>query len=277
LTTIRPQKHTSDKADDQTERRDEIIADLFYPSIEAALCEIEKRRKNPSLVKKVEKYLQNDIPKHFMGSKPVFYLSRHLATPSYEVAHVIETTKNYDYDLVIGEDIKAKFVANNELKISLGKLPIVKGLSKNGSEILENVTIIDFATSQGKPMKEINTTYGKTLSEFHRELFKSIYSESPEIFDESDWVDRHARNDIAEQYKKMLALLCIHGVMLESYVPDELTFVTEVVRPAFKAIEEEIGVRPLIIEHITPAQEVTKNWNSYPPNVYEAIKKLTSR
>jgi hypothetical protein len=273
LTAIPPQKNISDKDDDQTERTDGIITDLFCPSIEAALCEIEKRRRNPCLVRKVEKYLQNDIPEHFLGSSPVLYLSRHLATPSYEVAHVIEITKNYNYDLVIGEDIKSKFVANNELKISLGKLPIVKGLSRNGNEIFENVTIIDFATSQGKPMNEINTTSGKTLREFHRELFKSIYPESPEIFDESDWIDRHARNDIAEQYKKMLALLCVHGVMLESYVSDELTFVTEVVSPAFKAIEKEIGVRPLIIEHITPEQEVTKNWNSYPSYVYEAIKK----
>ena len=259
-----------------TNKTDRLITELFCPSIEDAVNEIECRRNNPALVKKVEEYLQGNIPEHFSRSEPIFYLSRHLATPNYEVAHVIEMTESYKYDLIVGEDHKGIFVANNELKISLGKLPIFQGVSKSGEEIIENVTVIDFATSQGKPMDEIVTKFGEGLPEFHKQIFESVYPKVPEIMDESDWIDRNQRSNILEHYKKMLALQCVHGVMLESYVPNELQFVKEVVSPAFKAIESEIGVRPLIVEHISPELEITRNWNSYPPSVYGYIKKLTS-
>jgi len=254
----------------------QVISELLSPSINEALVEIENRRKNNKLIKKVEEYLQNDIPKHFIKSKPILYLSRHLATPNYEVLHVLEITKGYNYELVIGEDTKAIFVSNNELKFSLAKLPIVTGLSKTGNDIIENRTIIDFTTSQGKPMDQISTSSGKSLPNFHQELFKSIYPKSPEVVDESEWIDRNNRHNILEQYKRMMALLCVHGVMLESYVPKELEFVTEIINPAFKAIQQDIGVSPLIVEHIPPTLETTRNWNSYPPNVSPFIDKHLS-
>jgi len=256
-----------------TYKTDKLITELFCLSVETAVNEIERRRNDPDLIKRVEDYLQNDIPEHFSRSKPIFYFSRHLATPNYEVAHVIEMTKLYKYNLVVGEDHKGIFVSNNELKISLGKLPVVKGVSKTNDEIIENMTIIDFATSQGKAMDEISTKFGQSLPDFHHDLFKFVYPENPELVDESAWIDRNDRNNIVEQYKKILALLCVHGVMLESYVPEELKFVTEVVSPAFKTVERAIGVRPLIVEHISPELEVTRNWNSYPNNVYSFVKK----
>jgi hypothetical protein len=262
--------------DDYTYNTDKIISGLFCPSIDEAVAEIENRRKNPDLAKKVADYLQNDIPEHFSRSKPIFYFSRHLATPNFETEQVIEITKLHNLALVIGEDIKGIFVANNELKISLAKLPVVSGFSRRGDEIIENVTIVDFSTNQGKPMDEILTKSGETLSNFHHNLFKSVYPNLPEIVDESQWIDRNNRNDIREQYKKMLALLCVHGIMFESYVPNESKFVSEVVKPAFDAIEKEIGVRPLIVEHISSDLELTRNWNSYPNNVYDFVQERTN-
>jgi len=262
--------------DDYTYNTDKIISGLFCPSIDEAVAEIENRRKNPDLAKKVADYLQNDIPEHFSRSRPIFYFSRHLATPNFETEQVIEITKLHNLALVIGEDIKGIFVANNELKISLAKLPVVSGFSRRGDEIIENVTIVDFSTNQGKPMDEILTKSGETLSNFHHNLFKSVYPDLPEIIDESQWIDRNNRNDIQEQYKKMLALLCVHGIMFESYVPNESKFVSEVVKPAFDAIEKEIGVRPLIVEHISSDLEQTRNWNSYPNNVYDFVQERTN-
>lgn len=262
--------------DDYTYKTDKIISELFCPSIDEAVAEIENRRKNPDLAKKVAGYLQNDLPEHFSRSKPIFYLSRHLATPNFEIEQVIEITKPHDLTLVIGEDIKGIFVANNELKISLAKLPVVSGLSRSGDEIIQNVTIVDFSTNQGKPMNEILTKSGETLPEFHHNLFKSVYPNLPEIVDESQWIDRNNRNNIREQYKKMLALLCVHGIMFESYMPNESKFVLEVVKPAFDAIEKEIGVRPLIVEHISPDLELTRNWNSYSQVVRDFVQERTN-
>lgn len=81
---------------------------IFTP-IDEAVAEIQRRRRDLPLVKKVQEYLSGDIPEHFTYSKPIFYLSRHIATPNYETLRFIELTQNYDLPRVIGIDPKDKF------------------------------------------------------------------------------------------------------------------------------------------------------------------------
>ncbi len=251
-----------------------VIQSLFTP-IDDAIIEIETRLQDAALHERVMQYLNNDIPEHFSHPEPIFYLSRHIATPSFEVLHVMEQTHEKPYKLVIGQDTKGIFVAKNELKLALGKLPIVKGVSSNKDEIIENFTIVDFASQQGKRFCDIETAFGEKLVDFHHSIFKEVFPEIPEIYDESDWIDRNHRDDISEQYKKMLALLCVHGIMFESYTPAEWNFVQKIVTPAFAEIEKELHVRPLIIEHIPQDLEYTKNWNAYPSALYQIVKQKT--
>jgi len=150
---------------------------------------------------------------------------------------------------------------------------VVKGLSHNADEIIEYFTIINFAAGQNKPLKDIVTKTGENLVDFHRNLFAETKFTDVQVVDETEWVDKHSRDNIHKQYKHMLALLCVHGIMLESYTPDEYQFVQEVVYPAFTEIEKEIGIRPLIVEHIPPELEVTRNWESYPSVFYKFLKK----
>ncbi len=244
----------------------------FFTPLEEAIFEVKRRRQDPELVKRVREYLGGDIPTHFDRSEPILYLSRHIATPNYEALRFVEIGKPYGLPMVIGQDRKGKFVSHNELKRSLGKLPVTKGVSRRQDEIVENFTVLDFTEAQGKPFHELKTKHGKDLTEFHNSFFKHIYSEEIEIADETDWIDRNHRDDIASQYKKMLALTVLHAVMFESFPDHEEHLVSSAVGPAFEEVTRVLGVRPLIVEHISPELELTRDWNGYPSVLYQFIK-----
>jgi hypothetical protein len=244
----------------------------FFTPLEEAISEAKQRRNNPELVKKIHDYLNGDIPKHFDREEPVLYLSRHIATPNYEALRFVEIGKPHALPLVIGQDKKGKFVSHNELKRALGKLPVIKGISRRQDEIVENFTILDFAQSQGKPFNELTTKHGKDLVEFHNSFFQHIYPGVVEIADESDWIDRNHRDNIAEQYKKILALMVLHGIMFESYLDHEYSLVESAIGPAFDEIITTFGLKPLIVEHIDEELELTKDWNAYPSVLYQFIK-----
>lgn len=241
--------------------------------LDEAVVEIRERRKNKVLFQKVNDYLNGDIPKHFDREEPIFYLSRHIATPNYESLRFVELVKPYGLPLVIGQDSKGKFVSNNELKRPLGKMPVTKGVSRRLDEIIENFTVVDFAEAQGKPFSEIRTKGGTGLVEFHNNLFTKVYPTEVELAEESDWIDRNHRDNILEQYKRLLALMCVNGIMLESYLDNEKNFVETILIPAMKEVEEVIGCKPLIVEHISPELEVTRDWNGYPSVLYQYIKR----
>jgi hypothetical protein len=251
------------------------LKEIFTP-LKEAVIEIKRRQSDKNLFKKVEDYLNGDVPFHFAQSEPIFYLSRHIATPNYEALRFIELTKPFGLPVVIGQDTKGLFVPHNELKRSLGKLPVTKGVSRNLDEIVEHFTIFDFSEHQGKPFSEISTKFAVKLIEYHNELFRKIYPEEMNIVDEAEWIDRNHRDNLVEQYKKLLSLLIVHGVMLESYPPNEVDFVSNVLKPAFKEVSELFGVNPLIVEHIDSKLEETRNWNGYPSVLYQFIKDDTS-
>ncbi len=244
----------------------------FITPIEEAIRIINERRKDPLLVSKVESYLNNDIPLHFKYEKPTLYLSRHLATPNYEAIHFMNLCKPLNLPTVIGQDTKGKFVSNNTLKLPLGKLSVVKGYARNSDEIVENFTVIDFAIAQGKPFSEIKTKFGDNLVNFHTELFDKSFPVHVKICDESDWVDRNSRENLKEQYKRMLSLLVVHGIMFESYVPEEQDFVDEILLPAFNEIVSIFGCKPLITQLVPFEREYERNWNGYPHAVYPFVK-----
>lgn len=251
----------------------ERLLRTIYTPLDKAVNEIKSRREDPVLIQKVREYLEDDIPAHFLQSMPIFYLSRFLATPNYETFHVRELVQSYNLPLVIGQDTKSKFVPSNELKWALGKLPVVRGLSHNQDEIIEYFTILNFPKNQGKQLCKIETNLNQSLVSFHKNLFSEANLAGVTIADETQWVERNHRDGIYKQYKKMMALQCIHGIMLESYPPSEYDFLREIVYPAFKEVEQKLGVKPLIVEHITQEQELERNWNSYPSVFYQYIKR----
>ncbi len=251
----------------------ERLSQLIFTPMDEAVAEIQRRRTDPVLIEKVNTYLNGDVPDYFNQQSPVFYLQRFVATPNFELLHVAETTKEYNLPLLVGQDFKSKFSANNELKLPLGKLPVIKGLSHNADEIVEYFTVIDFNASNGRPLEKVTTKFGTSLIDFHHSLLKELSLPNVSVVDETAWIDRNYRNDIFEQYKRVWALLCVHGIMLESYTASDYPFFMHVVYPTFKQIEEELGITPLVVEHISPKIEHSRNWNSYPSYFYQQIKR----
>lgn len=245
--------------------------------LDEAVVELRRRREDPVLMKKVEKYLSGDIPEHFLEG-PTLYLARHVATPNFETLRFLHLVEPIDMQVVLSQDLQDRFVPKNQLKKALGKLPISTGISiKNGAynESFEYISIVDFNTTSGKSFHEIQTVWGQNLSDFHAELFGELTSHPVRIVDESAWIDRQHRGDLLAHYKKFLALFIVHGILFEDYAvedKEEAKFIASVLRPAYKAIEREFGCRPLIAQLTPTSIESPAFWISYPRKVLDIVR-----
>jgi hypothetical protein len=243
----------------------------IYTPLDEAVKEIEKRRKDPVLKKAVESYINGPIPEYFQQSTPVFTMSRYLATPNLEMLYAVDRTENYNYPLIVTEDHKSKFISHSELKRALTKLPVIKGWSRHKDEIIEYFTIVDYKKYHGKKLNEVETKCNESLTSFHRSLMHHMRLDRVTVVNETQWIDTHHRENVKKQYTQLLALLCIHGIMLEAYPPAERTFALDIVYPALREVEKALGVKPLIVEHITDEEDFERDWNAYPAELYDLI------
>lgn len=242
-----------------------------------ALAELERRRKDPVLRKKIEEYLRGDIPEYF-GDLPTLYLARHIATPNFETLRFLHLVEPLGLATVIGQDLQDKFVSKNQLKKALGKLSVSTGITKHGLEFkehFENVRVVDFTKANGKLFSDITTTWGEPLAQFHNELFKELTNINVTIVDDSAWIDRHHRGHLVSHYRKFLTLFILHGVLFEDYSLDdkeERKFIQKVLEPAFKSVEKKFGCRPLIAQLTPTTVESPEYWISYPRKVLSLVR-----
>ncbi len=246
----------------------------FFTNPNDAVAEIQRRRNDTDLRQRVADFLNGDIPEHFSGDTPILYLARHVVTPSHETLKFIEKAQPLGLPIVLGQDVKDKFVSNNSMKRTLGKMPVVKGISRNTDEIIEHFTVIDFDDAQGKPFCEIMTKNNGSLVELHTSLLREIYPTGITIVDESEWIDRNGRGNILEHYKRFLTLFLAHGIMYETYILEDHYFVKQVLEPAVAFVEETFGYKPLICELIPNRDIGERNWDAYPSVLYARIKNM---
>lgn len=259
-------------------RYNRTVHNLQTP-LDKAVQEINKRRSDQNLVNAVREYLNNDIPPHFDQNLPVFYLSRHIATPNEETMRFMQLCRSFDpsIPIVIGQDTEDIFVGNNILKHNLGKLKIQKGYNKNHQPIYEHQTIINFSDAQGIKLKNIETVCNISLIDFHAEMLNRLRPTEVEIADESEWVSRNHRGDLLEHYKKFLALLIVHGIMFEFYEEEDRQFVFNILIPAYKFVQKKFGCKPLITFLVDPTEELEKDWNAYPSSVQPYVENCLSQ
>lgn len=236
-----------------------------------AVIEMSNRRGDSKLNARVEEYLRNDIPEHFKTNEVFFYLSRHLATPNFETLKANEIANEHRVPLFVGEDHTDKFVAHNQLKKALGKMSFETALDKKGNKIIVNKTIIDFNTYNGKTIDSIDTISGQSLTAVHHALLKT-YEIQP--YDESKWVQKHKKLEMCEYYERFLALMIVHGIMLEFYAVEDVEFIDNVMRPAFQSITKRFGCKPLICTILSPEEEFSRDWLAYPNDVLIELNKI---
>lgn len=253
------------------------ISDLVMTPF-VAVEELQRRRKDPTLQKKVEEYLRGDIPEYFKGG-PILYLARHAVTPNFETLRFMYLTRELGMKTIVTQDSRGLFVSQNQVKRALGKLPICRRVTQKGDRLNEqyqNVTIIDFNKADGKPFSDVETLWGEKLIDFHIRLFSELNLRKVEAPDDAGWVDRHHRGDLLEHYKQLLSLFVAHGIFFENYNADdehEVHFVKHVLRPACRFIEQRFGYRPIITQVFPTSFESYRFWTSYPEKVLDIVQK----
>jgi len=260
-------------------REDEVsdVSDLVFAPLEA-VKELEKRRRDTTLQKKVEEYLHGDIPDYFKNG-PILYLARHIATPNFETLRFKYLMEPLEMETVVGQDTKDLFVPSNQMKKALCKLPISRGVSQRDDKLNEqfqNVSIVDINQASGKRFEEIKTHWGENLIDFHARLFTKFMGGNIRNPDDAIWIDRHHRGNLLEHYKNFLALFVVHGILFEDYVMEdkhEADFVKKILRPASRFIEKRFGYRPIIVPLVPKTFESSTFWISYPKEVLDIVSK----
>ncbi|MCX6787244.1 MAG: hypothetical protein NTY93_01825 [Candidatus Kaiserbacteria bacterium] len=256
-------------------------SDLMFTPFEA-VQELEKRRKDTKLQKKVEEYLKGDIPEYFKDG-PVLYLARHVATPNFETLRFKYLMESLGMKTVVSQDTKDLFVSQNQLKKALCKLSICRGVSQNGNKLNEqfqNISIVDFNKADGKRFDTITTLWGERLIDFHDRLFSKFMNGEVTNPDDAVWIDRHHRGNLLEHYKNLLALFVAHGIFFEDYVMEdkhEADFVSKILRPACRFIQQRFGVLPIIVPLVPKTFESNRFWISYPEKVLDIVRESMDR
>jgi len=235
---------------------DRVVEELYTPLPEALALLDERRRVSGS--RRSGGWLPAELPRAERGYA---LLSRWFATPNFETLHFLRVARNCGLHPVIEEYHGDKFVGHNPMKHALVclRFQVSEG---NG---LERLQVIDWA-QQGRPMRQLLTLGGRPLAHFHREWMHRVVPERerPSIFECSEQYERIS-GCVHAYYRTLLSLCVADGILFEDFLPDatELPFTQAVVLPAFRAIQEELGCRPLIARLCPFGTAHDSRWNSY--------------
>jgi len=244
----------------------------FYTSIEDAKKEIQKRWNDVELRKKVEEYLEQNIPEGFKN-EPRAVLFRNIITPDIESAYFMETARDLGLKPYGLEYTQDKFCTRNSDKIAFGKLAFFEKRNKKGEAVMHYEKIIDMKGDDNKRLCDIKTLNGKNLVEFHHDWLKENVQKSLELYDMSNWVANNGHS-AKEYYKKFLAFFICHGVLFENFIleGEEKDFTLDTFIPAFQLVESIFGYKPLIISAMPRDSFGDIYWWCYTDDVFKQFK-----
>lgn len=240
-----------------------------YTSLSKAIKILKERQKDTNLKKKIEKLLKNNIPEPLKEIGMNGILFRQIATPNFEARWFIELTKDNNLKTNFFEYYSDKFTPNNYYKHSLGQIKLHKDKrDKNGNNLEERITLIDFNKNNGKVLKNIKTFWLESLIDFHRNLFViNNYKVSEFVFwDASVWFKENGPSAV-DYYTNMLLLFMYHGILFENFLfnEEEGEFTRNILLPAFEKAYKLSGVKPLIVPIPPMDSEIEEDmhWHSY--------------
>lgn len=224
---------------------------VYFPTIEEAMVELERRRNDKELQSRVEEYFKDvGIPVPFQD-EPRLTLFRQIATPNIEVSRFLIIADGVDMKPLLFEYYDDKFTSNNEWKLYCGKLAFYEGIGKKGGHKISYSTIIDFNTYNGKKISEVKTLWGEGLTDFHHKLFDVNYTHHSKdyFFDASEWLHGCGGNAL-NYYKYFLALFVFHGILFENLIlsnENELEFGKSIFLPVLNDLRDRLGHKPIIV------------------------------
>ena len=235
----------------------------MYTPLATAVEELHKRRRHFAGRTPGRDWLPDDLPRHPNGYA---FSSRYVATPNFETRRFLENTNGTGLLPVIAGLSRDKFVTHNPLKRALARMGFQRGYSRHGQALVEFVNILD-DNQQGSPLGEVRTFWGQSLIAFHQELLAHALNggSHPVVFDNSPQ-DARTGGCPTAYYRDFLLRLCMaDGILFEDFLLDdmELAFTRDVVLPAFEAVTEQFGMRPLIVYMTSPKELNLPHWYWY--------------
>lgn len=243
----------------------ELNLQNFYTNPAEAGQLLLERWENEQLRRAVEKQYGEKIPKEIL-SAPHGVMWRQICSPDREFDRYLKLLHEANLKPLGLETVDDKFVSGNFTKLGLTNLPFATGQSKSGNTIAEKVKIIDFNSWGGKRLSDIKTLWGESLVDFHHSFLITMYPEMEgNIVDIYEWTKSHGIKP-EEYYPAVLAFALAHYVLFDDYdlLAAEDDFTLTAVLPAFKLIEKEYGLRPLIVKLSEPGEhERDQYWWAY--------------
>lgn len=241
---------------------------FLYTPIEQAASELRKR----SNVASDRNFWE--VPNYLVGEmKAVTH--RQVVSPTCDIQHFIDSANMIDCEPIYLSYHEDKFTTLNATKLHLGKLLFYGQKGRNGGRNINKAVVIDFHKAEGKPISSINTLWGQSLVNFHRELFLAKYpTPTPNIVDDSDWYKIHGPNP-RNYYVSLFLSLVKHGILFENFLLSgkEAAFTKSIVLPAFIEAVKVTGMRPLIVPMVPTDIESDRFWYSYPCECQSVVEK----
>lgn len=251
-----------------------IFNQVVYTPLSEALRLLDERSKDKEFLVKIEKLLKGDIPEIFRN-KRCGIIARQLATPNFENRRFISLAKESGLHPVFLEYFDDKFTSNNKYKHSLGQLQIQNKKDKNNQECIEKITIVDFNKSNGKKLKEVETLWGESLVNFHKNLFDLYNLKDFSCVEETSWYVKKDEKPI-EFYSNFFLLVTCFGILFENFLfsknEAESNFTKNVILPALENVINLTGVKPLIVPVEAIDLETDDFWYYHLPVVKKSIK-----
>lgn len=238
---------------------------LIYLSLPEALAELQRRRSDETLEKKVLALLEGDIPAP-LRKEPHAVLFRDVLTPNHETRRFADICDQLGLAPLFWEYHEDKFSPNNELKRTTGKLYFEAGTGRNGGRRIESLNVLDFNASNGRRISSLTTLWGQPFVDFHHEFFEASFRPiRNSTFDASEWFSTHGQTS-AVYYKPFLALFVRHGILFENIMLDarEMFFTRHVFLPSFISVYAELGLKPLIVPIEPTDVEGDHYWMCHP-------------
>ena len=204
-----------------------------------------------------------------LTNKPVAYLFRQIATPSFELLWFVRRVKLLGFEPVILEHTSDRFSVHNTYKRSLISLPIVTGRGRDGRIIWNRMKIANHDEVEGQALNSIVLRNGENLVSFHhRMLGLALGNQCPSRVNLATIVSS-AYLGAAQYYRDLMELLIGNFVLFEDFVVDNQTlqFFQRVVSPAFEEVVERTGFRPKVGRLIYGQRAALPLWNSYPSRI----------
>ncbi len=220
----------------------------IYTSIEEAGEIIRRRWADKDLKDRVEKKLNNDFPE-ILKNEPQGLIWRCICTPDGEFERFLCLCEKAKINPVGFEIRQDKFYSGNFTKHALTQMVFSKGLNKDSLRITLKENIIDFNSSQGKRMCDLETLWGENLADFHRFFLETVFPVMKNrVIDSSEWLKIKGGSP-EKYYFYILSLAVCHVVYFDDYdtLEAEKGFIDEIILPAFREVESCFGVQPIIV------------------------------